>query len=271
MANHIHPSAIISPEAELAPDVRVGALAIIEGAVKIGAGTVIHPRAHLIGPLIMGQQNEVHPNAVLGGKPQHLQYRDEPTRLEIGDGNTFRENVTVHRGTTHSWVTRLGDGNYLMAGSHVGHDVQMGNRCILANNVMLAGHCTLDDGVYISGGSGVHQFCRLGRLAFLSGLSALTKDQPPFIIQQNFNRVCGVNVIGMRRAGMTSDQINAIRRLYHIVYLQHLTFPNALAKVEAELGRYEAVQEYLRFARESKRGICGVQGPARYADMDMAA
>jgi UDP-N-acetylglucosamine acyltransferase len=253
--DRIHPTAIISPEAEMAADVEVGAYAIIEGKVTIGPGCLIRPRAHLIGPLTMGRDNQVFSNALIGERPQHLKYHDEATSVEIGDGNVFRENVTVHRGTTHSWVTRIGHNNYFMVGAHVGHDCQIGDRCTLVNNALLGGHCTLADQCYVSGNSALHQFCRMGRLALLSGTSATSKDIPPFIMQQNINQVVGVNVVGMRRSGMAAEEINAIRRLYHIVFLQKLILPNALARAEAELGQVGVVQEFLHFVRESKRGI----------------
>jgi UDP-N-acetylglucosamine acyltransferase len=256
-AAQIHPTALISPEAVLAEDVVVGPYAIVEGRVRIGAGCVLHARAHLIGPITMGDGNEVFSNAIIGEKPQHFHYKDEPTSVEIGDNNVFRENVTVHRGTTSSWSTRIGNGNYLMAGAHIAHDCKVGDKCILANNALVAGHCELADGVYVSGNSGVHQFCKMGRLSFLSGTSGTTKDIPPFIIQQNLNEVMGVNVIGMRRAGLSSAQINAIRRLYHILYLQQLSIPNALTQIEAELGGVDVVREFVQFVRDSKRGING--------------
>jgi UDP-N-acetylglucosamine acyltransferase len=255
----IHPTALVSPEAELAAAVEVGPFVIIEGQVRIGPGCVLRPRAHLIGPLTMGRDNQVYSNAVLGERPQHFQYQDEPTGVAIGDGNTFRENVTVHRGTMHSGTTRIGNGNCFMVGSHVGHDCQVGNQCVLVNNAVLGGHCILEDGAYLSAHSGTHQFCRMGRFSLLSGTSATTKDVPPFIIQQNFNLVAGVNVVGMRRAGMTSAQISAIRRVFHIVFLRGLTLPNALARVEAELGAIDVVREFVAFVRQSQRGINGVQ------------
>jgi UDP-N-acetylglucosamine acyltransferase len=266
----IHPTAIISPEVELAPDVRVEAYVIIEGPVRIGPGCVLRPRAHLIGPLTMGANNLVCSNAVLGERPQHLKSQDEPAGVIIGDGNTFRENVTVHRGTAATGVTRIGSHNYFMAGSHVAHDCVVGNHCILVNNALLAGHCLLEDGAYISGNSALHQFCRMGRLALLSGTSATTKDIPPFIMQQEINVVVGVNVVGMRRAGLTTEQISAIRRLYHIVYLQGLALPNALRQAEEELGGVDVVREFLAFVRASKRGINSARS-APGARLDLAA
>lgn len=265
---HVHPTALVSDEATLAEDVVVGPYCIIQGRVRIGSGTILHARAHLIGPLTMGEGNEVYSNAIIGEKPQHFMYKDEPTSVEIGDNNVLRENVTIHRGTTGSWTTRIGSGNYLMAGAHIAHDCKIGNNCILANNSLIGGHVEFADNVYVSGNAAVHQFCRLGRLAFLSGTSGTSKDIPPFIIQQNINHVVGVNIIGMRRAGLSSAQISAIRRVYHIMYLQHLSVPNALVEVEAELGHIDVVQEYIRFVRESKRGINGcVDGPDRILEM----
>ncbi len=258
--NRIHPTALLSPEAELAPDVTVGAFAIVEGKVRLEAGCVIRPRAHLIGPLTMGKDNQVYSNAVIGERPQHLHYRDEPTGVKIGDGNAFRENVTVHRGTAASGLTRIGDGNYFMAGSHVAHDCRVGNRCTLVNNALLGGHCELADFAYVSGNAAVHQFCQMGRLSFLGGGSITTKDVAPFIMQQGVNTVVGVNVVGMRRAGLAEEEINSLRRVYHVVFLKGWTLPYALARVEQELGHMDVVREFLTFVRHSPRGINRARG-----------
>jgi UDP-N-acetylglucosamine acyltransferase len=251
----IHPTALIAPEADLADDSEVGPFVVIEGRVRIGPGCLIRPYVHLIGPLSMGRNNKVYTGAVLGEQPQHMKYAGEPTWVEIGDGNTFRENVTVHRGTTHSWKTRIGNGNFFMAGSHVAHDCHIGNRCILANGALLGGHCVLEDNVYLSGNAAVHQFVRVGRLALLSGLSATSKDVPPFLIQESLNNVAGVNVVGMRRAGMTGTQIDAVRRAFHILFREGQTVPSAVAQVERELGAVDAVVEMVAFIRQSTRGI----------------
>jgi UDP-N-acetylglucosamine acyltransferase len=251
----IHPTAIISLEAELADDVQVGPYAIIEGPVRIGVGSIIEPQARLIGPLTMGARNQVCSNAVLGGRPQHAGYKNESTTVEIGDGNIFREGATVHRGTAASMTTRIGDGNTFMVGSHVGHDCVVGNRCTLVNYAMLGGHCILEDGVIVSGGAAVHQFCRLGRLSLLSGVGATSKDIPPFVMQRGLNTVSGLNLVGMRRAGFTLPQINGVRRLFHIMYGKRLTVSNALAEADAELGHIDVVAEFIKFVRASKRGI----------------
>jgi UDP-N-acetylglucosamine acyltransferase len=251
----IHPTAVVSPEAELATGVEVGPYAIIEGRVFLGPGCVIGPHAVLCGPLTLGRDNLVCSGAVLGERPQHLKYAGEATGVTIGDGNTFREHVTVHRGTTHSWVTRIGSHNFFMVNSHVAHDCRVGDRCIFANNAVIGGHCVLADNVYLSGSAAVHQFVRIGRLALLSGCSATTKDMPPFIIQQNIDTVVGVNVVGMRRAGMSHAEINAVRQAFRILFRQKLPLPAALIRLEQELGRSEAVREMIDFLRACPRGI----------------
>jgi len=245
----------VSAEAELGGDVVVGPYAVVEGRVRIGSGSVVRPHVHLVGPLTMGRNNLVCTGAVLGERPQHLKYKDEPTATEIGDDNVFREHVTVHRGTTHSWQTRIGHGNYFMAHSHVAHDCRIGNQCILANGALVGGHCVIADNVYLSGNSAVHQYCRVGRLALLGGVSAATKDVPPFILQQNINEVAGVNVVGMRRAGMPAADITAVRRAFHVLYREGHLVPHALAKIEQELGANTAVAELVAFIRQSSRGI----------------
>jgi UDP-N-acetylglucosamine acyltransferase len=251
----IHPTAIIAPEAELADDVVIGAYAIIEGAVKVGPGCLLRPYTHLIGPLTMGQNNHCYSGSVLGERPQHMKYADEPTRVEIGDNNIFREHVTVHRGTAHSGLTRVGSHNFFMAGSHVAHDSVVGNRCILANGALIAGHCVVEDGVFLSGNSAIHQFCRVGRLAMLSGCSISSKDMPPFAMQQGINCIVGVNVVGMHRAGMSHEQVNAVRRAYAILFQEGRVLSQALEQTEKEVGQLDVVQELLKFIRSGGRGI----------------
>jgi UDP-N-acetylglucosamine acyltransferase len=251
----IHPTALVSPEAELAEDVVVGPYAVIEGRVRLGAGCVLRPHVHLCGPLTMGCGNAVYTGCVLGEKPQHLRYNDEPTGLEIGDHNIFREHVTVHRGTTQAWTTRIGSHNFFMAHSHIAHDCQVGNRCIFANGALVGGHCVLGDNVYLSGNCAVHQFVRIGRLALLSGCSATTKDVPPFVMQQNIDTVVGLNLVGMRRAGMAREQIDGVRQAFRILFREGLTLPAALARLEQELGAQGAVGEMIAFIRQCHRGL----------------
>jgi UDP-N-acetylglucosamine acyltransferase len=251
----IHPTAVIDPQADLGEDVQVGPHVVVEGDVRIGPGCILGPGVHLLGGLTMGCNNTVHSHAVLGDKPQHHNYRDEPTRVEIGDDNVFREHVTVHRGTTESMATRIGNHNFLMANAHVGHDCQIGDHCLLANGAMLGGHVVVEDKAYLSGGCAVHQFVRVGRLALLSGLSGSSKDIPPFIIQQHINIVMGVNVIGMRRAGIPTKHIDGVRRAYQILFRRENVIPVALAQAEKELGGVPEVMEMIRFIRASRRGI----------------
>ena len=256
----IHPTAVIANEAEIAPDVEIGPFTVIEGRVQLGSGTILKPMVHLIGPLKMGSGNVVHTGVVLGDKPQHLKYGDEPTSLEIGDGNTFREHVTVHRGTAESGVTRIGHHNFLMANCHVGHDCVIGNRCILTNGALLGGHCHLSDQVILSGNCAVHQFVHIGRLAMLSGCSISMKDIPPFIIQQGVDNVVAVNVVGMRRAGIPTEHISAVRKAFHVLFCEELPFGVALDRIEPELGHFPPVAEMITFIRHSKRGINPMRG-----------
>lgn len=258
----IHPTAIVSAEAKLEADVRIGAYAVIDGPVTLGSGCSVDAHARLIGPLNAGRGNTFGSSCVIGGPPQHTAYKGEPTLIEIGDDNTFREHTTVHRAMPAgsgpgTGVTRMGSGNLLMVAAHVAHDCLVGNNCILANSALLAGHVETGDRIFISGNSSVHQFCRIGRLAFLSGSSATSKDIPPFWVMQDVNKVCGVNVIGMRRAGVPTNEIQAVRRAFRFIYIERLLISAALMRMEAELGSVPAVREVIDFIRASKRGICG--------------
>lgn len=251
----IHPTAIVSPEAQIGEGVRVGPYTVIEGAVTIGPECEIGPQVHLVGPLTMGRGNKVGTGTVIGTDPQHLGYKGQPTSTEIGDLNTFREHVTVHRGSHVDLVTRIGDRNYFMAASHVGHDCRVGNDCVLANAALLGGHCQLQDRVFISGSAALHQFVRMGRLSFLTGLEGLSKDVVPFVMVRNRFALAGVNVVGMRRAGMSSSDIQAARRAFRILFRSELLLRAAIEHLERELGTQPVVAEMLRFIRETKRGI----------------
>jgi UDP-N-acetylglucosamine acyltransferase len=251
----VHSTAILSSEAVVAEGVQIGPYAILEGSVTVGPGSIIRPHAHLCGPLVLGRENQVFTGAVLGERPQHLKYAGEPTRLEIGDHNVFREGVTVHRGTTHTWKTRIGHHNYLMANSHVAHDCVVGDHCVFANGAVVGGHCWIGNNVILSGNCAVHQFVRIGRLALLSGCSVTTKDIPPFMMQQGIDNLVGFNVVGLRRAGVSNDRILAIRQAFRILYREGLVIPGALAKIEREFGTVDLVAELVQFIRESTRGI----------------
>ncbi|MEI7684173.1 MAG: acyl-ACP--UDP-N-acetylglucosamine O-acyltransferase [Planctomycetota bacterium] len=259
----IHPAAHVSPDAIIGENVEIGAFALIEGSVTIGDDCVIRPGAYLYGPLTMGRGNVVHTGAILGDAPQHTKYKGERTSVVIGDDNIIRENATIHRGTASSYKTVIGNNNFLMVGAHIAHDCVVGNRCILTNGSMLGGHCVLEDNVIISGNSAVHQFARVGRLAMLAGLSGSTKDIPPFIIQQGIDTTSGVNVIGMRRAGLSNEQINAVREAFRTLYRRGLPLPAALAKLQHNLGHIDVVQEMIGFINGASKGVAPMRSRFR--------
>jgi len=251
----IHPTAIISPEAEFGDNVEVGAHVIIEGKVRLGADCIVKHGSYLFGPITMGRANTVYSGAILGEKPQHLRFKDAPTTLEIGDGNTFRESVTVHRGTTHSMKTVIGNDNYFMVNCHVAHDCVVGNRCVIANGALIAGHCIVGDSVFLSGNCAIHQFVRIGKLALMSACSITTKDVPPFTMHQGVDNVVGLNLVGLRRAGMSHEQINSLRSAFRVLYRQGLPTGAAIERIEAEYGDVDVVQEVVAFLKTTSRGI----------------
>jgi len=252
----IHPTAIIDPAAVLADDVTVGPFAIVEGPVRLGAGCIVRARAHLIGPVIAGPSNDIGLNVVIGERPQHLLLAGAPGRVEIGAGNVFRENVTVHRSTQGHFGTRIGDSNYFMAGTHVAHDCVVGNHCIFVNGAVIGGHVVVEDQALLSGNSAVHQNCRVGRLALLSAASIATKDLPPFAIQEGRNRIVGVNIVGLRRAGFSKAQIHSVQQAYRILLYSGRLMQESLDRIEKELGDIGAALEIVQFIRVCKRGIC---------------
>jgi UDP-N-acetylglucosamine acyltransferase len=251
----IHPTAVISSDAQIGDNVEVGPYVVIDGPVNIGNDCVIRAGAYLFGPMTMGVGNSVFSGAILGERPQHHKYNNEPTTLEIGDHNIFREHVTVHRGTTQSMKTVIGHHNFLMAHCHVAHDCIIGDHCVLANGALVAGHCVLQDGVILSGNTAVHQFVRLGRLSLIAGCSATQKDIPPFVIQVGLDNIGGINLVGMKRSGMSRDQINAVRSAFRILFREGLVLSAAMAKMEKEFGALDVIQEMLTFLRGCTRGI----------------
>ncbi len=255
---YIHATAVIDPLAELADDVRVGPYVVIEGAVKIGAGSILRAHATLFGPMILGEKNDVGSHAVLGDRPQHLGFTgEEDTRTEIGDGNTFRESVTVHRGTPASGATIIGNRNYLMVNSHVGHDCRLGDQIMMANGSLLGGHSEVQDRAFISGNAALHQFARIGRLAFLSGNSASTHDLLPFMMLAERDKMVGINKIGLQRAGFSVAEIGIVRQAYRILFRERLLQKRAIEKLEQEYGDHPLVAEILDFISSSKRGFVG--------------
>ncbi len=255
----IHPTAIIDPRARLHSTVEVGPFAIIEGGVELGEGCRVGPQVHLMGQLTAGARNTFATGCVLGGAPQDLRFRGEPTRLRIGDDNVFREHVTVHCANRLEEDTQIGSGCLFMAHSHVGHNACIGDRVIVANGAQVAGHVILADRVFISGNCLVHQFVRVGTLALMQGGSAISKDLPPFCVARGDNSICGLNVIGLRRAGMDDETRLELRRLYRALFRSGLGIPAAVEAaiplMQSEWGRL-----LVEFVRSSKRGVVVERG-----------
>lgn len=253
----VHPSAQVDPRAVLAADVVVGPFCVVGAGVRIGAGTVLHAHVVIEGPTTIGEQNRLFPFACVGMEPQDLKYKGEPTTLEIGDRNMFRESVTVHRGTVGGGgVTRLGSDNLLMAGTHVAHDCHVGSHVIFANAATLAGHVTVEDGATIGAFSGVHQFCRVGRQAYIGGYSVLTQDAAPYVLTVgNRAKSYGINVIGLERKGVSAETIQALKQAYRLLFRAHLSQEEALQRVRSEIGEVEEVRLLADFIAGSERGV----------------
>jgi UDP-N-acetylglucosamine acyltransferase len=238
----IHPSALVDSAASLDDDVEVGPFAVIGAGVEVGAGTRIGPHAILEGPSRIGRDNRIHAHAVIGGAPQDKKYRGEPTRLEIGDGNTFREFVTVNRGTVQdAGVTRVGSDNWLMAYVHIAHDCVVGDHTILANTVNLAGHVQIGDWVILGGYTGVHQFCKIGAHAMTGVGTVVLHDIPPFVMASgNTAAAHGLNTEGLRRRGFDADTIQTLKQAYKTVYRSDLTLQQARSQLASELDALSA-------------------------------
>jgi UDP-N-acetylglucosamine acyltransferase len=251
----IHPTAIIHPQARLHPTVRVGPYAVIDAGVEIGADCVVGPHAYLTGMTKIGVGNQFHAGCVIGDAPQDLKYKDEPTNLRIGDHNVFREHFTVHRSTKPADVTVIGSHNFLMANAHVGHNCVVGDHVIIANGALLAGHVTVQDRAFISGNCLVHQFTRVGTLAMMRGGAAISQDLPPFCVALRENEICGLNVVGLRRAGFTAEQRLELKQLYKFLFRGGQNFRAAVAAATEKFTGGGA-KTVLEFVAAAKRGVC---------------
>ncbi len=252
----IHKTAIVDPRAEIDPAVEIGPYAVIEGKVKIAAGTRVMAHAFITSNTTIGPDNIIFPFAVLGNAPQDLSYGGEESYLKIGKGNTFREGTSIHRGSKEGAATIIGDGNLLMGYSHIAHDCVVGNRVIIANGALIAGHVQIEDQVFISGNVTIHQFVRLGRLSMLGGLARAGQDVPPYmLVGDGDNFIRSINVVALRRAGFSPEVRKKIKRAYKILYHSGLNVSQALEVMEEEeLG--PEVAHLIEFIRGSKRGIC---------------
>jgi len=252
-----HPTALIDPEARLAGDVVVGPYCVIGPRVRLGTGCRLESHVVIQGDTEIGEHCRFSPFASIGGPPQDLKFRGESTRLRIGSSNVFREGVTVHVGTAGGGgETRIGDGNYFMAQAHIAHDCQIGNEALFANAATLAGHVTIQDGATIGAFSGIHQFCRVGRQAFIGGYSVVTQDALPFVLTVG-NRATshGINVIGLERRGLPATTIRDLRRAYRTLFRSRLRRDTALATATESWGGVPEVAELIAFVRESRRGV----------------
>jgi len=253
----IDPRAVISPKAELAADVTVGPFSIIGPDVIIGPGTVVGPHAVINGPTRIGAGNRIYQFASIGDAPQDKKYAGEPTRLEIGDRNVFRESCTINRGTTHDkGVTTIGSDNLFMAYSHVAHDCVVGNNIVFANGATLGGHVEVGDWVILGGLSAIHQFCKIGAYAFIAGGAIVTRDVPNYVmVAGNPAEPSTINAVGLKRRGFTEDQIRNIRNAFRILYRSDLLLADAVAKLE-ELGKTQPeVAAFVEFIGRSERSL----------------
>jgi UDP-N-acetylglucosamine acyltransferase len=250
----IHPTAIVHPQARVDGTVEVGPYAVIDGGVTVGPGCVLGPHAYLTGVTHIGARNIFHAGCVIGNIPQDLKYKGDPTGLRIGDKNVFREHSTVNSATEMGEDTVVGSNNLLMAGSHVAHNCRVGNRVIMGNGSMLAGHVIVDDKAIISGSCLIHQFVHIGTLAMMQGGAAISKDLPPFTVARGYNNLGGLNIIGLRRAGITAEERLELKKVYRMVFREGRVLRLA---VEEALTQFKspAARTLLEFVAASKRGV----------------
>lgn len=253
----IHPTALVDPKAELDASVRIGPYAVIGPQVRIGAGTTVGAHCVIDGYTTIGRDNRIFPFASVGAPPQDKKYAGEPTRLEIGNGNVFREFCTVNRGTAQDQaVTRIGDDNLFMAYTHVAHDCVIGSHVIMANCATLAGHVHLDDWVGMGGFSAVHQFGKVGAHAYLANNAGVTGDVPPYVMAVGRPaEPHSVNVEGLKRRGFSAEQIRNIREAYRILYRSDLLLADAVEKLKGLAATQPEIRPFVDFIGASTRGL----------------
>ena len=252
---NIHPLAIVSPSAQIGRDVSIGPFCVVEVDVVIGDGCQLASHVVVKDGTRLGPENVIHEGAVLGGLPQHVHKPDRPGQLLIGRGNTIRECVTIHRAMKAEGATAIGDQNYLMVGAHVAHDCRVGSNIILANYTLLAGHVIVDDRAFLSGGVGVHQFCRVGRFAMVGGHAKVVQDVPPFVtIDGTTSCVVGLNLIGLRRGGFSSEQIDQLKTAYRTIYRSGLKWTEVLEQLRAQCSAAPA-SALVEFLSTGSRGF----------------
>ena len=252
----IHPTAVVDPTAVIGPSTTIGPYSVIGAGVTLGEGCRVHNHVSIAGPTHIGDGNEFYPFCSIGQRSQDLKYKEEPTYLEIGNHNTFREFVTANRGTAPGSVTRIGSHGTFLAYAHVAHDCTVGSHVIFSNNGTLAGHVTVGDHAVIGGLSGVHQFCRIGDHAIIGGCTKIVQDVPPFLIADgNPAEVRGVNMIGLERRGFSSESIRELREAYKIIYRSNKNTAQALEQLREEFPKSDTVGALVTFITSSDRGI----------------
>jgi UDP-N-acetylglucosamine acyltransferase len=256
-STHIHPSAVISPRAKFGDGCRIGPFTIIGDEVVLGNGVVIDSHSVIDGHTRIGDDTHVYPFVSIGLPPQDLKFAGEQTETRIGSRTRVREFVTIHRGTSGGGgITKIGDDCFLMAQAHVAHDCLIGNQVIMANAATLAGHVTVEDGANIGAYSGVHQFCRVGREAYIGGYSVVVKDALPFALTVGNHAKCyGLNKVGVRRRGYARETIAALHHAFHLLLSSKLNTAQAVARIRKEIKDTPEVDELVRFVESSQRGV----------------
>jgi UDP-N-acetylglucosamine acyltransferase len=257
-AAHIHLQAVVAPSAKLGSGVQIGPYAVVGEDVELGDGCVLHAHAVVQGPCKIGRDNVFHPFCSIGGDPQDWGFRGEHTDLVVGDENTFREYVTVSRGTIKGGgTTTIGNGNLFLASSHVAHDCRVGDNNLFVNSATLAGHVTVEDFATIGFASPVHQFCRVGRYAYVGASTVITQDVPPFslIVTERETKCFGVNKIGLQRKGFSAERVEALTRAFRLLLRSKLNTNQALAEMRKSLGEFADVAELIQFIETAERGI----------------
>jgi UDP-N-acetylglucosamine acyltransferase len=251
-----HPTAIIHPHAQIGENCEIGPFCVIGAEVVLGAGCRLHSHVVIDGDTVLGPGNEIFPFASIGLKSQDLKWKGGRTRTRIGEGNTFREYVTVHSATGDGEVTEVGSHNHILAYCHLAHNVCVGNHVIMSNVATLAGHVLVGDYAVIGGLAAVHQFCRIGKMAIVGGCSKVVQDVPPFMLADgNPAATRTINKVGLERNGVSEQAQGALKQAYRLLFREGLTISNALARVEAELKPLPEIQELIAFCRASERGI----------------
>ena len=252
----IHATAVIDRGARIGEGCEVGPYCVIGGGVELGEGCRLLQQVSLSGPSVFGKGNVFYPFSVLGGQTQDLKYEGEPTHLVVGDGNTFREFVTVHRGTAVGSATRIGNGGYYLAYVHVAHDCTVGDGVIFSNNGTLAGHVVVGDYAILGGLTAIHQFCRIGAHAMTGGCSKIVQDVPPFMLADgNPAKVRSYNKVGMERRGFPEQTMRAVKEAYRMIYRLSYNLPQAIEAMRADLPELAEIEQIIAFVASSPRGI----------------